>query len=66
MKDGMNFPLIRHEGKDQNSPHKIVVKCYENLKNYSRHIDKLIEKQMSKELENNWLLLKTSIESAQW
>ena len=57
---------IRHVGKDPNSPHKIVVKCCEDLKNYSRHIDKLIEKQMSKELENNRLRLKTSIECARW
>ena len=39
-------------------------KCCEDLKNYSQHIDKLIEKQTSKELENNQLRLKTSIECA--
>ena len=66
VKDGMNCPLIRHVGKEPNSPHKITVKCCENLKNYSRHINKLIEKQTSKELENNRLQLKTSIECAQW
>ena len=66
MKDRMNCPLIRHVEKESNSPHKISVKCCEDLKNYSRHIDKLIEKQTSKELENNWLRLKTSIECAQW
>ena len=66
MKDRMNCPLILHEGKDPNSPHKIVVKCWEDLKNYSRHIDKLIEKQMLKELENNRLQLKTSIKCARW
>ena len=43
--DGMNCLLIRHVGKDPNSPHKIPVKCCEDLKNYSLHIDKLIEKQ---------------------
>ena len=64
VKDGKNCPLIRHVGKEPNSPHKIAVKCCEDLKNYSRHIDKLIEKQTSKELENNWLRLKTSIECA--
>ena len=58
VKDGMNCPLVRHVGKEPNSPHKIVVKCCENLKNYSRHIDELIEKQTSKELENNRLRLK--------
>ncbi|XP_030940119.1 zinc finger MYM-type protein 1-like [Quercus lobata] len=66
VKDGMNCPLIRHVGKEPNSLHKIVVKCCEDLKNYSRHIDKLIEKQTSKELENNRLRLKTSIECARW
>ena len=42
------------------------MKCCEDLKNYSRHIDKLIEKQTSKELENNRLRLKTSIECTRW
>ncbi|XP_050248602.1 uncharacterized protein LOC126695841 [Quercus robur] len=62
----MNCPLIRHEGKEPNSPHKNAVKCCEDLQNYSQHIDKLIEKQTSKELENNRLRLKTSIECARW
>ncbi|XP_050244292.1 uncharacterized protein LOC126692642 [Quercus robur] len=53
-------------GKEPNSPHKIAVKCCEDLKNYSQHIDKLIEKQTSKELENNRSRLKTSIECARW
>ena len=66
MKDGMNCPLIRHVRKEPNSPHKIAVKCCEDLKNYPRHIDKLIEKQTLKELENNRLWLKTSIEFARW
>ena len=66
MNDGMNCLLIRHVGKDPNSLHKIAVKSCEDLKNYSRHIDKLIEKQKSKELENNRLRLKTSIKCARW
>jgi hypothetical protein len=49
-----------------NSPNKIAVKCCEDLKNYSRHIDKLIEKQSSQEIENNQLWLKTSIDSVRW
>ena len=62
----MNYPLICHVGNDPNSPHKIVMKCCEDLKNYSRHIDNLIEKQTSKELENNRLRLKTLIECTRW
>ncbi|XP_075655637.1 uncharacterized protein LOC142625795 [Castanea sativa] len=54
--DGMNCHLLRHVGKDPKSPHKIAVKCCEDL----------IEKQTSKELENNQLRLKTSIECARW
>ena len=66
VKDGMNCPLIRHVGKEPNSPHKIDVKFCEDLNNYSHHIDKLIEKQTSKELENNRLRLKTLVECARW
>jgi hypothetical protein len=53
-------------GTDPNSPHKIAVKCCEDLKNYSRYIGKLIEKQSSQEIENNRLRLKTSIDSVRW
>ena len=64
VKDGMNCSLIGHEGKEPNTPHKIARKCCEDLLNYSGHIDKLVEKQTSKEMENNRLRLKTSIECA--
>ncbi|XP_062166924.1 uncharacterized protein LOC133873208 [Alnus glutinosa] len=64
--DGMHCPLMGHVGTDPNSPHKIAVKCCEDLKNYSRHIGKLIEKQSSQEIENNRLQLKTSIDSVRW
>ncbi|XP_062167014.1 uncharacterized protein LOC133873313 [Alnus glutinosa] len=37
--DGMNCPLLGHVGTDPNSPHKIAVKCCEDLKNYSRGHD---------------------------
>ncbi|KAF5450063.1 hypothetical protein F2P56_030442, partial [Juglans regia] len=66
MNDGMNCPLIGHVGKDPNSPHKNAVKCCEDLMNQSRHIDKLVEKQVSQDMENNQLQLKTSIESVRW
>ena len=62
----MNCSLIGHEAKDPNTPHKIAEKCCEDLMNYSGHIDKLVEKQTSKEMENNRLWLKTSIECASW
>ena len=52
VKDGMNYSLIGHERKDPNTPHKIAVKCCEDLMNYLRHIDKLVEKQTLKEIMN--------------
>ncbi|XP_059458275.1 uncharacterized protein LOC132187857 [Corylus avellana] len=64
--DGMNSSLIRHVGKDPNSPHNIAVKCCEDLMNQSGHIDKIVEKQTLQEIKNNQLRLKTSIDSVQW
>jgi hypothetical protein len=64
--DGMNCPLIGHVGKDPNSSHKIAVKCCEDLMKYSRYIDKLFEKQSSKEIQDNQLRLKASVDSVQW
>ena len=32
VKDGMNCLLIRHVGKEPNSPHKIAVKCCEDVR----------------------------------
>ena len=37
--DEMNSALSRHVGKYPNSPHKIAVKCCEDLMNHSRRID---------------------------
>jgi hypothetical protein len=53
--DKMNSSLIGYVWKDPNSPHKNAVKCCEDLMNKSRHIDKLVEKQTSQEIENNRL-----------
>lgn len=40
----MNCPLIIHMEKESNSPHKNIVKYYEDIMNQSRNINKLIEK----------------------
>jgi hypothetical protein len=42
--NGMNSALLGYVRKDPNSPHKIAVKCCEDLMNHSWHIDKLVEK----------------------
>jgi hypothetical protein len=44
------------------SPHNNTVKCCDNLKNQSQHIDKVIDKQTSKEKLNNRLRMRASIE----
>ena len=62
----MNCALLGHLGKDPNSPHKIVIKCCEDLMKQAQHIDALIEKKTSKEIENNWLRLKATIDSVRW
>jgi hypothetical protein len=49
------------------SPHNNAVKCCDNLKNQSQHIDKVIDKQtLGKKKLNNRLRLKTSIESIRY
>ena len=54
---------MRHVGKDPNSLHKIAVRCCDDLKNNSRHIGKLIEKQLIQDMGNNQLRLKTTIDN---
>jgi hypothetical protein len=60
------LPLNETYGKDPNSPHKIAMRCCDDLKNNSRHVGKLIEKQSLQEMENNRLRLKTTIDSVRW
>jgi hypothetical protein len=60
--DGMHCSFLLHMGNESCSPHNNAVKCCDNLKNQSQHIDKMIDKQTSEEKLNNRLRLKTSIE----
>ncbi|XP_077216005.1 uncharacterized protein LOC143850666 [Tasmannia lanceolata] len=64
--DGLNCAFLGHVGKEHNSPHKIAEKACHDLLNQSQHIEKLIEKQTSQEIENNRLRLKTSIDTVRW
>jgi hypothetical protein len=64
--DKRSCPLMVHVGRVPNTPHKIAVKCHEDLRNYSQHIGKLMEKKLAQELENNRLRLQTSIDSVRW
>ncbi|XP_062145907.1 uncharacterized protein LOC133853901 [Alnus glutinosa] len=55
--DGMNCPLMGHVGTDPNSPHKIAVKCCEDLKNYSRHIGKGHDESSDSKNKGNFIEL---------
>ncbi|GAV74625.1 LOW QUALITY PROTEIN: DUF4371 domain-containing protein, partial [Cephalotus follicularis] len=50
-------------GKSPSSPHNVAIKCCEDLKNQSRHIDTIIDKQTVQEIVNNRLRLKTSVDA---
>jgi hypothetical protein len=47
--------------KVSNSAHRFVVGYLENLKNYSCHIKKVVGRQTSKEIINNQMCIKTSL-----
>ncbi|XP_059446621.1 uncharacterized protein LOC132178187 [Corylus avellana] len=64
--DGTHCSFLAHMGNGPCSPHNNAVKCCDNLKNQSQHIDKVIDKQTSEEKVNNRLRLKTSIDSIRY
>jgi hypothetical protein len=57
---------LSHIGDDPCSPHNNAVKCCEDLRNQSRHIDKVLNAQSTEEIKNNRLRVKTSIDVARW
>jgi hypothetical protein len=61
-----NCALLSHIGDDPCSPHNNVVKCYEDLRNISQHIDKVLNAQSTEKIQNNRLRVKTSIDVARW
>ncbi|PWA88344.1 hypothetical protein CTI12_AA120840 [Artemisia annua] len=63
---GNDCAFMIHVGKTSASAHNFSVRCYEALKNQSCHIENVIEKQTEKEVIENRLRLKTSIESVKW
>ncbi|GAV90630.1 DUF4371 domain-containing protein, partial [Cephalotus follicularis] len=42
---GKDCAFLTHVGKSPSSPHNVAIKCCEDLKNQSRHIDTIIDKQ---------------------
>jgi hypothetical protein len=64
--DGTHCSFLVHIGNEPCSPHNNAIKCCDNLKNQSQHIDKVIDKQTSEEKLNNRLRLRASIESIRY
>ncbi|GJZ90047.1 zinc finger MYM-type protein 1-like protein [Tanacetum coccineum] len=60
---GNDCAFIIHVGKTPASTPNYSLRCYEALKNQSCHIENVIEKQTEKEVAENRLRLKTTIES---
>jgi hypothetical protein len=62
----MRCAFLGHVGNEPCSPHNNAVKYYNNLMNQFEHIDKVIDKQTSKEKLRNRLGLKTSIDCVRY
>ena len=61
--NGKECAFLTHMGRDPNSAHNFVVRCFENLKNIMSHIDKVMVKQCEKRVADARLRLKTTIDA---
>jgi hypothetical protein len=52
--------------KCPNSAHRFATRCLKNLKNQSGHIEKVVKRQTTQEILNNWLRIKASIDIVRW
>ena len=64
--DGVNCAFLNHVEKYHNSLHKIALKSCYDLVNPLQHIEKIVEKQTSQQVERNHIQLKVSIEVVRW
>ena len=58
--------FLSHIGNTPNSLHSDTIKCYEDLKSQSCHIEKVYLSKLHKKTLNNWLRLKASINVIKW
>ncbi|XP_029148846.1 uncharacterized protein [Arachis hypogaea] len=58
--------LLNHIGKDPNSFHHKALKSCDDLMKQSQHIDRLLHKQTSEEIEKNRIRLGASIDCIRW
>jgi len=64
--DGERCVFLTHMRKCPNSAHRFATRCLENLKNQSCHIEKVIKRQTTQEIQNNRLRIKASIDIVRW
>ncbi|XP_025631210.1 uncharacterized protein [Arachis hypogaea] len=63
---GKEYALLNHIGKGPNSFHHKALKSCDDLMKQSQHIDKLLHKQTSEEIEKNRIRLGASIDCIRW
>jgi hypothetical protein len=61
-----NCTFLTHIREDPCSPHNNAMKSYKDLQQQSRHIDKLLNAQSTKQIQNNQIRVKTSIDVVRW
>nr|KYP64740.1 Zinc finger MYM-type protein 1 [Cajanus cajan] len=64
--NGKDCAFLSHMGKNINSVHNAALRCLEDFKNQSCHIDKVLNKQTSQQILSNRLRLKVSIDVVKW
>jgi len=64
--DGERCAFLTHMGKCPNLAHRFATRCLENLKNQSCHIEKVVKRQTTQEIQNNQLRIKASIDIVRW
>jgi hypothetical protein len=63
---GKDCAFLTHMGKDSKSAHNYALKCYDNLKNKSCHMEQLVERQTEEDIKRNRLRLKVTIDVLRW
>ncbi|XP_015956072.1 uncharacterized protein LOC107480442 [Arachis duranensis] len=63
---GKECALLNHIGKGSNSFHHKALKSCDDLMKQSQHIDRLLHKQTSEEIEKNRIRLGASIDCIRW
>ena len=64
--NGKDCSFLTHMGKDSKYAHNYAVKCYDDLKNKSCHMEQLVEKQTEEDIKRNRLRLKVTIDVLRW